>query len=89
MQSAASIDLELQRLRSSLLAEYQQTVSGQPIETRLDLAANEAASIAWATTYPLLVFPLLLQEKVQEAERKARVQRGIYRRSQRIMSLAA
>jgi hypothetical protein len=84
-----TVNLELQQLRSSLLESYLQGVSNAAIQGRFDSAANEAASIAWATTYPLLVFPVLLQEKLVEAERKARVQRGIYRRSQKIISLAA
>jgi hypothetical protein len=89
LKPSTSDGLVLEQLRKSLLSKHQQTVSDLDIHAHFDLAANEAASIAWATTYPLLVFPLLLQEKIQEAERKARVQRGIYRRSQKIMTLAA
>jgi hypothetical protein len=51
-------------------------------------AADEAASIAWATTYPLLVLPVLLEEKLSVARRKAELQRSIYLRSQAI-ALAA
>jgi hypothetical protein len=32
-------------------------------------AANEAAGLAWTTSFPLLVFPALFQEKVERARR--------------------
>jgi len=42
-------------------------------------AANEAAALAWAALYPLLVFPVLFEEKtataVRHAERQARILR--------------
>jgi hypothetical protein len=43
----------------------------------LSLAANEAAALAWTTPYPLLVLPVLLDEKVAETRQHARRQEEI------------
>ena len=40
------------------------------------LAVDEADSMAWATTYPFLVFPVLLEEKLNAA-RKNLMQKAI------------
>ena len=81
--------VELERLKRCLLFEHTRVVSDSEVQTRLKRAADDAASIAWATPYPLLVLPTLLDEKVSEARRKAEVQRSIYMRSEPIVALAA
>jgi len=43
-------------------------------------AANEAAALAWVTTFPLLVFPVLFEEKTALAVRQAARQARIYGR---------
>jgi hypothetical protein len=40
-------------------------------------AADEAFSLAWATTYPTLVLPVLLQEKLSHAGQNAAIQKSI------------
>jgi hypothetical protein len=48
-------------------------------------AAEEASVLAWSTPYPLLVFPVLLEEKLAAARTYCRVQARIQRRSNRIL----
>jgi len=83
------VSVELDELKRCLLFEHTRVVSDSEVQTRLRRAADDAASIAWATPYPLLVLPTLLDEKLSEARRKAEMQRSIYVRSQPITSLAA
>src|SRR5215470_17936462 len=79
--------VELRHLMNCLLYEHTRAVSDAGVKPWLERAAEDAASIAWATPYPLLVLPVLLDEKLSEARRKAEVQRSIYVRSQPILAL--
>jgi hypothetical protein len=45
-------------------------------------AANDAAALAWATVFPLLVFPVLFEEKTEAALLRAGRQARIYANSQ-------
>src|SRR4051794_33178272 len=81
----ATVTVELERLKRCLLFEHTRVVADSEVQTRLRRAADDAASIAWATPYPLLVLPTLLDEKLSEARRKAEVQRSIYVRSEPIV----
>jgi hypothetical protein len=69
-------ETEFERLKGRLLARQ---LAGAPTELNSPLrrAANEAAALAWATLYPLLVFPVLFEEKIgaalRQAERQARI----------------
>lgn len=81
--------LELERLKRCLLHKQLSASTDPQAQHWMRRAADEAASIAWATTHPLLVFPVLLEEKLSAARRKAELQRSIYLRSQAIISLAA
>jgi|YNPBryantNP2012_1023418.scaffolds.fasta_scaffold127812_2 hypothetical protein len=47
----------------------------------LHLLANEAAALAWATAYPLLIFPELFREKVTTALKQVELQNRIRNRS--------
>ena len=80
--------LELEQFKQCLLGEHGSAHDLQ-VHSWLNRAADEAASIAWATPYPLLVLPVLLDEKLRDARRKAEMQRTIYERSQPIVALAA
>jgi hypothetical protein len=46
-----------------------------------------AASLAWLTPYPLLILPVLLEEKAREARRQAQRQSDIQNRSETILPL--
>jgi hypothetical protein len=81
--------VELEQLKKCLLFEHKSTITDPNAKRWIDRAADEAASLAWATTYPLLVFPVLLEEKVAEAALKARRQRDIFERTGNFVALAA
>ena len=74
---------EFERLKNKLLAE--QLLAASPeLNTPLRRAANDAAALAWATVFPLLVFPVLFEEKTAAAVLRAGRQARIYANSQLI-----
>jgi hypothetical protein len=58
------LESTLEKLKSRLLAARLETVWDPEQAVLLRRAANEAVSQARATPYPLLVFPILFEEKV-------------------------
>ena len=88
-QPAANSGVELEALKVRLVVEQQRAGSDPDVQSWFARAADEAASIACATTYPLLVFPMLLQEKIEDAERKGRIKRQVYGRRTATVTLAA
>jgi hypothetical protein len=70
-----------QRLLRLLLEEYREPRFDQPIR----VAANDAAALAWTTPYPLLVFPVLLEEKAVTARDRALRQEQIRKKSRDLM----
>ena len=70
----ATQETELERLKNRLLATQLARVTEPELNAPLRHAANEAAALAWATVYPLLVFPVLFEEKTRAAVRHARRQ---------------
>jgi hypothetical protein len=48
---------------------------------RLRRAANEAAALAWMTSYPVLVFPVLFEEKARTSAAYARRQKQVKERT--------
>lgn len=72
----AARENEFERLKARLLGEQLREAKTE-LNAPLRRAANEAAAIAWATVYPLLVFPALFEEKtaaaVLQVERQARI----------------
>ena len=73
----ATRETEFERLRTKLLTEQ---LAGTTPELNVPLrrAANEAAALAWVTFYPMLVFPVLYEEKTATALRQAQRQARIY-----------
>jgi hypothetical protein len=57
----------LEQLKGRLLQQALQEAVDPEFYAPLRRAANEAAALAWATTYPLLLFPTLFEEKAQAA----------------------
>ena len=47
------------------------------LNTPLRRAANEAAALAWTTSFPLLVFPTLLEEKARQARLQLQKQKQV------------
>jgi hypothetical protein len=80
----ATRETEFERLKTRLLTE--QLAGATPeLNTPLRRAANEAAALAWVTFYPLLVFPMLFEEKTAAAVRHAKRQTRIYADSRELI----
>jgi hypothetical protein len=60
-----------EQLKARLLRPVLHDAPSQTVRRQLRLAANEAAAVAWTTEYPLLVLPVLLEEKAQEVHHYA------------------
>ncbi len=79
-------EAELERLKAQLLAERLER-RGQPQRNgQLRQAADEAAALAWVTLYPLLVFPVLFEEKAEAALLRAERQEQIRQRSRELLA---
>jgi hypothetical protein len=79
----ATQETEFERLKNKLLA--QQLLAAAPeLNAPLRRAANDAAALAWATVFPLLVFPVLFEEKTDAAVLRAGRQARICANSQLI-----
>ena len=78
----------LEELKQRLFHEKARTTSDEVALSYLRRAAEEAAALAWATPYPLLVLPELFAEKAAEAFLQSERQREIRERSQGIVALA-
>lgn len=79
----------LESLKDRLLDEQITAVTDAELILRLRRAADESASLAWATPYPLLALPELLAEKGREAWRQFERQRAIQSRGFSVPRLAA
>jgi hypothetical protein len=73
---------DLEQLKARLLQQLLAPRAEPGLNTALRRAANEAASLAWFTPFPLLFFPTLLEEKAVAAKRQRDRQREIRQRSQ-------
>ena len=59
--------LALADLRNRLIEAALTHTPGEPMARLLRLAAVEAEAQAWLTSFPLLVFPALFEEKARDA----------------------
>ena len=82
----ATRETEFERLKNRLLAAQLARTTEPELNTPLRHAANEAAALAWVTFYPLLVFPVLFEEKTRAAVRQARRQARIYANSRELLA---
>jgi hypothetical protein len=80
-------ETEFERLKSRLLARQLAGAPTAELNPPLRRAANEAAALAWATLYPLLVFPVLFDEKTQAALRQAERQARIFESSRELLAV--
>lgn len=78
----ATQENEFERLKKQLLAEQLALAPAPELNPPLRRAANEAAALAWVTQFPLLVFPVLFEEKTAAAVRQAERQARIYANTQ-------
>jgi hypothetical protein len=83
-----SQECELEHLKARLLRAALEQAAEPELNAPLRRAANEAASLAWITPFPLLVFPILLEEKAAGVERQVALQRRIRQRSQALVKTA-
>ena len=74
----ATQETELERLKNRMLTAQLAAAAEPELNAPLRHAANEAAALAWITFYPLLVFPVLFEEKTRAAVRQARHHAFIY-----------
>jgi hypothetical protein len=80
-------ETEFERLKGRLLARQLAEAPAPELNPPLRRAANEAAALAWATVCPLLVFPVLFEEKIQAALRQAERQARIYADSRELLAV--
>jgi hypothetical protein len=80
-------ETEFERLKSRLLARELAETTVPELNPPLRRAANEAAALAWETLYPLLVFPVLFEEKTKAALRQAERQARIYESSRELLAV--
>ena len=78
----------LECLKRQLLNEQIQLRPDERYYPWLRNAADEAASIAWTTAFPLLFLPALLEEKFEIAAEQAERQADIQKRSRVIQVFA-
>ena len=83
------VENQLDALKSRLLHRMAVEPSGTDLLTRYQFAATEAATLAWMTPYPLLVLPVLLEEKIATAQMRAERQKLVRSKSEGIMAEAA
>lgn len=61
------IEMRLDQLKEQLLQPFLNNITDATAVRELRRAANEAAALAWISVCPLLVLPLLLEEKLWSA----------------------
>lgn len=76
-----------ERLKARLLTEQLEQAWEPASNSALRRAANEAAALAWLTPYPLLVFPVLFEEKAETALRVAERQAEVRQLSRELLAL--
>lgn len=77
----------LEELKQRLLLETTSARCEPGTLSRLRRAAEDAASLAWTTPFPLLVLPELFSEKAEEACTRSQRQREIRQRSLGLVNL--
>ena len=78
-------ETELERLKNRLLHERLARINETELNEWLRRAANEAAALAWVTTFPLLLFPILFEEKAHAALLHAGRQAYVRERSRELL----
>jgi hypothetical protein len=59
------VEAQLEGLKEQLLQAIVEKVSHRGLVAEITWAANEAAALAWCTICPVLVLPVLLEERVR------------------------
>ena len=74
----AAQEVEFERLKAKLLARELAEAATPELGNPLRQAAADAAALAWDTLVPLLVFPVLFEEKTALAMRQSNRQARIW-----------
>jgi len=82
----ATQENDFERLKNRLVTETLLATAKPDQNATVRRAANEAAALAWVTFYPLLVFPTLFDEKLQNAFRHAERQARVYASSRELVN---
>jgi hypothetical protein len=82
----AQQEAEFERLKARLLSERLEALGKPQTDGPLSRAANEAAALAWVTRYPLLLFPVLFEEKAITALLRAERQEQVRQRSRELLA---
>lgn len=77
----------LESLKNRLLTDRLGDLWAPEENSLLRRAANEAASLAWVTPYPMLVFPVLFEEKAESALARLERQQQVLRRSRELLAV--
>jgi hypothetical protein len=85
----ATCETELEHLKERLLRQALADTADADFYAPLRRAANEAASVAWMTPFPLLFLPELFAEKQSAARQHAARQRNVRARSREILTTVA
>jgi hypothetical protein len=75
---------QFEQLKEALLTDRLKHLWRPDLSAHVRRAANEAAALAWVTPYPLLVFPVLFDEKAAGALVTAGRQQEIRRRTREL-----
>lgn len=81
----ATLDNEVDRLKNRLLQNYLSANAEPGFNSLLRQAANEAVALACAHAYPLLLLPVIFDEKAREARRLVSRQNVVRSRSELIL----
>jgi hypothetical protein len=82
------LESQFANLKEELLEDLLAETDTLALEPRLELAANEAAAVAWTTDYPLLVFPALLDEFARRERTRESRQQQIRAKTEKLMECA-
>jgi hypothetical protein len=77
----AAQEARFEGLKHKLLLTSLNELPDARSNVRLRRAANEAAALAWMTSYPVLVFPVLFEEKARTSAAYARRQKQVKERT--------
>ena len=72
-----ALEAAFEELKKQLLREQLEDLADPGLNSQLRGAANEAAALAWDTSFPLLLFPALFQEKAAATLIDAKGQKSV------------
>jgi hypothetical protein len=82
-------ETEFEKLKGRLLRRLLDDAVQPELNAPLRRAANDAEALAWTTSFPLLFFPTLLEEKARRAQLQLSKQKQVRLRSEAILVEAA